>query len=117
MTQTHNAGFNFVLVPDDSFNQQYIKQLAPNADMYILQGENLEANIPQFKIDMESWIQTIRQGNSHAQIFIQVSTNKGNSQQMKQALQSITQQINGIAAWTSPDTLSVLQQFVAVVRQ
>src|SRR5258708_17729459 len=40
--QAHQYGFTFLVVPDVQFDMQYASQIAPYADLYIIQGQNFQ---------------------------------------------------------------------------
>jgi hypothetical protein len=109
-------GLTFVLVPDQAFDNQYASQLAPNADIYVLQAQSLETNTTAFDAWVNPTIATIRAASLTTQVFVQVATTSGTPQQMDNAIQTVAWSINGINIWTTPGEQSNLQAFIAPIR-
>jgi hypothetical protein len=112
----HQRGLKFGIAFDRSFDDQYASQVAPVADYYLVQGQAIETNPAQFASWVGPIVSTIRAANPGIKVFVQVGTAKGTPQQMLAAIQTVSNNIDGIAIWADASQLSQLQQFVVLVR-
>jgi hypothetical protein len=116
-TLAHNNGLKLMVVPDRPLDDQYVAQIAPYSDIFVLQGQRLQGNLNQFARWVGPKVSAVRAANPGAKIYVQVGTAQGGPQQMLAALNTIDNQIDGIGVWTSPqETLEPLQEFQHIVR-
>jgi sugar/nucleoside kinase (ribokinase family) len=111
---THALGMKFLLVPDVQFDTQYLAQMAPYADILIIQGQSLETNPTKYTATIQPLINTARANNPDITIYIQVSANKGSADQMLTATQSVSG-YNGVAVWSDSTHWSILEQFIGLL--
>jgi hypothetical protein len=112
----HGYGVSFMLVPDQSFDQAYLAQLAPYVDIYGLQGERFENDMTKFMTYIPPEIPAVRAANPNAKVYVQVGTQYGTAQQMYDAVSTVIGQADGICVWTDPNGLTTLQEFLALIR-
>lgn len=119
----HNSGRKFALVPDAAFTQQYAAQLAPYADLYLIQAQKYQGNLAQFDNFVARATQQIKSANPACAVWvhIQVSTVLGPTAvfgpaRAYAALQSLPSLPDGIVIWTFPRQDVATQQFVALLR-
>jgi hypothetical protein len=112
----HGMGVSFILVPDQSFDQSYLSQLAPYVDIYGLQGERFENDLSKFQTVIAPEIPQVRAANPNAKVYIQVGTQYGTAQQMYDAVETVVGQADGILVWTDPNGLATVQAFLALIR-
>jgi hypothetical protein len=115
-TTVHGLGVPFILVPDQSFDQSYLAQLAPYVDIYGLQGERFENDTTKFMTYIPPEIPAVRAANPNAKVYVQVGTQFGDAQQMYDAASLVIGQVDGIMVWTEPGAESEVQQFLAMVQ-
>jgi hypothetical protein len=115
-TTIHSMGNQFILVPDQSFDQAYLSQMAPYADIYGLQGERFENDLTKFMTYVPPEIPAVRAANPNAKVYVQVGSQYGTAQQMYDTASLVIGQVDGILVWTAPGTLTTVQQFLAMVR-
>jgi hypothetical protein len=112
----HSHGMKLLIVPDLRFDQDSLAQLAPSADVIILQGERLQGNPATFATTMEGFIRTARAANPKIVIHVQVGAPRGSADQMISALRGVEGEADGIAIWTNLQTLTTLQDLVSQLR-
>jgi hypothetical protein len=112
----HGYGDSFMLVPDQSFDQAYLAQLVPYADVYGLQGERFENDLTKFQTIIAPEIPAVRAANPNAKVYVQVGTQYGTAQQMYDAISTVIGQADGICVWTDANGLATLQEFLALIR-
>jgi hypothetical protein len=116
-TLAHNNGLKLMVVPDRQLDDQYVTQVAPYSDIFVLQGQRLEGNLNQFARWVAPKVSAVHTANPGARVYVQVGTAMGSPQQMLAALNTVDGQIDGIGVWTSPqETLGPLQEFQHLVR-
>jgi hypothetical protein len=108
----HNAGMQFLVVPDKSYTDQYAAQLAPYADYFILQGQRLETD----PISYASWISQmagqIHGANANTKVYAQLVTGRADPNTLLTIMHADQGVVNGIAIWASPTFLNDLQTVV-----
>jgi hypothetical protein len=115
-TTVHGLGVPFILVPDQTFDQSYLAQLAPYVDIYGLQGERFEGDTTLFMTYIPPEIPAVRAANPNAKVYVQVGTQYGTAQQMYDAASLVIGQVDGIMVWTEPGAEAEVQQFLAMVQ-
>jgi hypothetical protein len=113
---THAMGLQFIVVPDQSFDQSYLGQLAPYADIYGLPGERFKNDLTKFQTMIAPEIPSVRAVNPNAKVYVQVGTQYGDAQQMYDAISTVIGQADGILVWTDPNGLATVQCFLVMVR-
>jgi hypothetical protein len=116
----HSRGLKYILIPDRQFDQQYMSQLAPYADIIVLQGQRIEGNPQDFHDQLLPLIQAAKSANPNVKVYASVGTNNGaTSASMQAAANTISSVIDGVAIFSFGDQTSVntLQQFVTASRQ
>jgi len=58
-----------------------------------------------------------RSANPEIQIYVQVAATRGAASEMFAAIQTVSNDIDGIAIWSMPRSLDVLQEFVTMLRE
>jgi hypothetical protein len=114
---THARGLIFFVAPDRRFVEESLADFAPYVDMLMLQGQRVQED-PQL---LAGWVHEkaliARKANPDIKIFVQVGATRGSAQVMLTALQAMSEDIDGIAVWSMPRTLGILQELVGLLRQ
>ncbi len=117
------TGRSFDLVPDALFTQAQAAQLAPYADVYVIQAQRYQGNHAQFDRFVGGMTKAIKKANPACQVWIQiqVDTQTGTTptfspQGAFAALQSLPSLPDGVAVWTFRNQVSEPQQFLALLR-
>jgi hypothetical protein len=116
----HSRGMKYILVPDRKFDQQYMSQLAPYADIIVLQGQRIEGNPQDFHDQLLPLIQAAKSANPNVKVYASVGTNNGATPaSMQAALNTLQSAVDGIGIFSYGDQASIntLQQFVTASRQ
>jgi hypothetical protein len=114
----HSRGMKLILVPDRRFDQQYMPQLAPFAEIIVLQGQRIQANPADFHDQLQPLIDAAKSASPTVKVFASVGTNNGaTSASMRAALATLAGHIDGISIFSFDDQASVntLQQFISDV--
>jgi hypothetical protein len=111
----------FLLIPDRRFLELYGASLASTADWMTIQGQRIQNNPTQFRDFMRKNIDILKRSNPAVLVNSQVGTATGagftvTARQMYDAIATVADRIDGISIWTTPATLSILKQFVGLVR-
>jgi hypothetical protein len=112
----HAHGLKLLLAPDLRFDQESLAQIAPYADVIVLQGQRLQANPATFATSMKGMIQTARAASPKTLVYAQVGAPRGSAAQMIGALQGVEGDVDGIVVWTNLQTLTTLQDLVTQLR-
>ncbi len=116
----HSRGIKFILVPDRQFDQQYMPQFAPFADIIVLQGQRIQSDTQNFHDQLQPLIATAKSANPNVKVFASVGTNNGaTSASMQAALHTVLGSIDGISVFSMGDqaSLNTLEQFVSDIRK
>jgi hypothetical protein len=116
----HARGMKYILVPDRQFDRQYMAQLAPYADIIVLQGQRIEANPQDFHDQLLPLIQAAKTANPNVKVYASVGTANGaTSASMQAALNTLSAVIDGVGIFSFGDQASIntLQQFVSDTRK
>jgi hypothetical protein len=111
----HADGLQFAIAPDRAFDQQYLSQLAPYADVVVLQGQRLQGDPGSFTSWTTGMIGVARTANPQVKIYVQVNAVPSTAQ-MQAALKGVANSVDGVAIWSTPNSLPSLQQYVATAR-
>jgi hypothetical protein len=114
---THQRGLRFMFAPDRRFAEQVLTEVAPYIDAVLLQGQRLQADPQVFA----SWVLEMageaRAVHADLSIYVQVAATRGPAAEMYAALQTVSEEIDGIAIWSMPRSLDVLRDLVVMLRQ
>ncbi len=121
----HARGLRFMLAPDRRFAQEHLGQVAPYVDAILLQGQRLQDDSQAFASWMREMSNIARASNPEVQIYAQVGATRSASSgqawdtasEMSVAIQSVSNDVDGIAVWSMPRSLNVLQEFVTLIRE
>ena len=113
----HARGLRFMFAPDRRYAEEYLGQVGPYVDAVLLQGQRLQHDPQTFASWVLGMTDIARAANPDIQVFVQVGATRGTASEMLAAIQTVAGDIDGIAVWSMPRTLDVLQEFVALVRE
>ena len=113
----HARGLQFMFAPDRRYADTYLSQVAPYVDSVLLQGQRLQHDPQVFA----SWIlkmsEVARTANPDIQVYVQVGATLGPASEMLAAIQTVSNDIDGIAIWSMPRSLGILEEFVTLLRE
>ena len=112
----HQYNLQFMVAPDRRFARDYLRQIAPSADLIALQGQRIQEDPEAFAAWALELIAVAREANPQVKIYVQVGANQGTAEEMLAAIQTIAGEIDGISIWVNPDSLETLKAFVALIR-
>jgi hypothetical protein len=113
---SHARGFRFLFAPDRLYAQEHLAEVAPYVDAILLQGQRLQQDPQMFESWMRSMIDIARSANPQVEIWVQVGATRGSVAEMYAAIQTVAGDIDGVAIWSMPRTLEVLQEFMTLLR-
>lgn len=113
----HVRGFRFMFAPDRRFAEAHLGEAAPYVDMVLLQGQRIQDDPQAFASWVLEMADTARTVNPEIQVYVQVGATRGTASEMFAAIQVVSNDIDGIAIWSVPRTLNILQEFVALLRE
>lgn len=113
----HERDLGFMFAPDRRYAELYLGEVAPDVDAVMLQGQRLQHDPQTFGVWVQGMAEVAHTVNPDVQVFVQVGATRGTAQEMLAALQTVAGDIDGIAVWSMPRTLHVLQEFVALLRE
>jgi hypothetical protein len=113
---THGLGLRFMFAPDRRFAERYLAQVGPSIDAVLLQGQRLQHEPQTFAKWVLEMVQVAREANPDMLVYVQVGATRGPAAEMYAAIQTVADQINGIAIWSMPRSLNVLEDFVEMLR-
>jgi hypothetical protein len=112
----HSNNLRLFLAPDRRFVDEYLNDFAPNVDALLLQGQLLQNDTALFASWITEKITIARTANPKILIYVQVAANRGTPEEMLKAIQSVSDQLNGIAIWSTPPYLDTLKGFIGLLR-
>ena len=112
----HDRGLLLFLAPNRRFIDEALEDIAPLADALLLQGQRLQDDPDFFASWITEKIEVARTANPNILIYVQVGANRGTPEVMLHAIQTVADQIDGIAIWSQPRTLENLQAFINLLR-
>jgi hypothetical protein len=113
----HERGLRIMFAPDRQYAELYLSQVAPDVDAILLQGQRLQHDPQTFATWVLGMAQVAHAANPDVQVFVQVGATRGTAEEMLVAIQTVASGIDGIAIWSLPRTLDVLQEFVGLLRE
>jgi hypothetical protein len=113
----HDRGIQFMFAPDRQYAEIYLEQVAPYVDAVLLQGQRLQHDPQSFAAWVLGMAEVGHRANPDIQVFVQVGATRGTAEEMYTAIQAVASEIDGIAVWSMPRTLDILQEFVTMVRE
>jgi hypothetical protein len=113
----HARGMRFMFAPDRQYAEVYLSQVAPHVDAVMLQGQRLQHDPQTFAAWVLGMTEMAHTANPDIQVFVQVGATRGTASEMFTAIQTVAGDIDGIAVWSMPRTLHILQEFVTLVRE
>jgi hypothetical protein len=112
----HERGLRFMFAPDRRYAELYLSQVAPDVDAVLLQGQRLQHDPQTFATWVRGMTEVAHAANPDMRVFVQVGATRGTASEMLAALQTVADDVDGIAVWSMPRTLHVLQEFVTLLR-
>jgi hypothetical protein len=112
----HARGLCLFLAPDRRFIDETLEDIAPYADALLLQGQRLQGDPKLFASWMTEKIEMTRAVNPDILIYVQVGANRDTPEVVLRAIQTVSDQIDGVAIWSHPRTLENLQAFISLIR-
>jgi hypothetical protein len=112
----HAREMQFLFAPDRQFAELYLGQVAPYVDAVMLQGQRLQHDPQTFATWVLGMADVAHKANPAIQVYVQVGATRGTAEEMYTAIEMVASEIDGIAVWSMPRTLEILQDFVTLVR-
>jgi len=101
--------------PDQDFAMSHGLELAPYADIFVLQVQRQQTNAVLVQEYVSSLAPQLRSANPGLQISVQVRT-EGDTDALVELLDSMKADLDGVSILTSPDTVDVAEELVADLR-
>lgn len=112
----HARDMRFMFTPDRQYAELYLDQVAPLVDAVMLQGQRLQHDPQTFATWVLGMTDVAHTANPDIQVYVQVGATRGTAEEMYTAIETVAGDIDGIAVWSMPRTLEILQEFVLLVR-
>lgn len=112
----HDRDMRFMFTPDRQYAELYLSQVAPHIDAVMLQGQRLQHDPETFATWVLGMAEVAYKANEDIQVYVQVGATRGTAEEMYTAIETVAGEIDGIAVWSMPRTLEILQEFVTLVR-
>ena len=112
----HTRGLRFMFAPDRRYAEAHLGEVAPYVDMVLLQGQRVQHDPQTFASWLLNMINTARTANPEIEVYVQVGATRGTALEMFTAIQTVANDIDGIAVWYMPRTLDILQEFVTLLQ-
>jgi hypothetical protein len=109
-------GMRFLFAPDRQYAELHLGQVAPYVDAVMLQGQRLQHDPQTFATWVLGMADVAHKANSDIQVYVQVGATRGTAEEMYTAIETVAGEIDGIAIWSMPRTLEILQEFMTLVR-
>lgn len=111
-------GLRYVIGPDLQFTEDFGPELAAPAEIYVIQGQRIQDDIPFFTTTVTDFAASVRRANPSLRVWVQVSASFGTPQRTLEALQAVAGHIDGI--WIhynqNAQSFAALQELVALLR-
>jgi hypothetical protein len=115
-TFVQERGLRFMFAPDRRYAELYLGDVVSDVDAVMLQAQRLQHDPQTFGVWVQGMAEVAHTANPDVQVFVQVGATRGTAQEMLAALRTVAADIDGIAVWSMPRTLHVLQEFVSLLR-
>jgi hypothetical protein len=112
----HAREIRFLFAPDRQYAELHLNQVAPHVDAVMLQGQRLQHDPQTFATWVLGMTEVAHKANPDIQVLVQVGATRGTAGEMYTALETVDGAIDGIAIWSMPRTLDILQEFVTMLR-
>lgn len=111
-------GLRYVIGPDLRFTEDFGAELAAPAEIYVIQGQRIQEDIPLFTTTVTDFAENVRRSNPSLRVWVQVSASFGTPEQSFEALQAVAGHVDGI--WIhynqNAQSFAALQQLVTLLR-
>jgi hypothetical protein len=108
-------GLELAFGPDHDFALSHGVQMAPYADIFVLQIQRQQTN-PEIVNDfVEPLVPQLRQANPDLQVSVQVRT-EGSVDEIIKLLEDLKEYLDGVSILTSPDTVDVAWELTTALR-
>lgn len=115
----HQQGLEFVATPSRGYTTTYGAQIAPFADVFLIQAQSLqERGVKAFSDYVHSMVPKLKKANSDLEITVQVSTKRPNApglsllDTLKKCTDSVMDVTDGVTVWYGNPDLKILKSFV-----
>jgi hypothetical protein len=108
-------GLELAVGPDQNYAVANGVELAPYADIFVLQIQRQQTNPPLVADYVSSLAPNLRAANPDLQISVQVRT-EGDVREIIALLDSLMGHLDGVSILTSPDTVGIAEDLVARLR-
>jgi hypothetical protein len=112
-------GLEFVAAPSRAYTNMYGTQIAPFADIYLIQAQSLqERGVKSYSDYVHSIVPKLKKSNSDLEITVQVSTKRPNApglsllDTLKKCTDSVMDVADGVSLWYGNSDLKILKSFV-----
>jgi hypothetical protein len=112
----HARDMLFMFAPDRQYAELHLNQVAPYLDAVMLQGQRLQHDPQTFAAWVLGMAEVAHTANPDIQVFVQVGATRGTAGEMYTAIETVAGEIDGIAVWSMPRTVDILQEFVGMLR-
>jgi hypothetical protein len=108
-------GLELAFGPDHDFALSHGVQMAPYADIFVLQIQRQQTNPGVVKDFVEPLVPQLRQANPDLEVSVQVRT-EGSVDDIIALLDDLKEYLDGVSILTSPDTVEVAWELTAALR-
>lgn len=116
----HASGRIFMLTPDLAFNQELAGRLAPFVDIYDLQGQGSQREVPRYREYYQKVVPQVRQANPAAVVLCQITVSRPGwtAAEAMAAWNSVKDQVDGVVVWyaAKPESLAELFKVLESLR-
>jgi hypothetical protein len=109
----HKAGMLFMVAPSRNTNLRYASQFAAFADIYNPQGQALQPNPAQYAAYYDNISSQIRAANPRIKIIAEVSTARGDLQNMEKCFSLVSNVVDGVTVWYQFKDLAQVNEFLS----
>jgi hypothetical protein len=115
----HQNGLKLAAAPSHKLTDTYYASFAPLVDIYILQSQAFQSDSSQYKSYVNSIVPKLRAAHPGMPIIAELSTARGNLQNMMESFSSVANIVDGVTSWYAnrPDALAQLNQFLSWFQQ
>jgi hypothetical protein len=115
----HNFGLKFVAAPSHILTDKYYSKFAPLADVYDLQAQAFQPNPSSYQNYVDGIVPKLKTAHPGMPVITELSTNKGDLQNMKRAFSLVAGRVNGVVIWYSntSEDINQISKFLAWFQQ